>query len=179
MGILAVDMLADIYLDDVFVSDSHIGTALARVSLRFASVDMCVCVLARSSSASFWREGQLACPNCLPTSPCLFLRPSYPPPPFPTRRAGVSLNHLVTERLADGVAFGSTISNSAIYGTTAASPSCTASTVCHAMAAGDVRGVACNSVMGPEWRRVVRCPPVRLLRAASHPLWLGGGSLWP
>lgn len=45
---------------------------------------------------------------------------------------GVSLNHLVTERLADGVGFGSTISNSVIFGSTSAS-SCSASLACHAM----------------------------------------------
>jgi hypothetical protein len=46
--------------------------------------------------------------------------------------SGVSLNHLVTERLADGVGFGSTISNSVIFGSTSAS-SCSASLACHAM----------------------------------------------
>lgn len=65
----------------------------------------------------------------------------------------MSLNHLNTNRLADDVGFGSTISNSTIFGSTAAS-TCDASLACHAMVAGDVRGVGCNSVLGSDWRRV-------------------------
>ena len=67
--------------------------------------------------------------------------------------AGVSLNFLNFDPLADSLGSVSRISNSAIYGSTATAD-CSASLQCHAMTAGDVFGSGCNSVFGPSWRHV-------------------------
>jgi hypothetical protein len=60
---------------------------------------------------------------------------------------GVSLNFV-----RHGYGYGSVL-NSLIMGSTAMS-TCSESTVCRAMAKGDVAGAACNSVFGRAWRRV-------------------------
>ena len=61
---------------------------------------------------------------------------------------GISLNFA-----RGGYGYG-LVANSLVMGSTPASASCAASTMCRAMVKGDVSGLGCHSVYGSGWRRV-------------------------